>query len=235
MDSSRRRGRKRTSIGQEIDRITDRDRKTPRNALGLTQFTLYTALAIVSITNTSFSLAVDWLRDPRRRGVPLTAGHTNDGVKQYLEDIVLASTGAEIDAWGCSQRAPCPQALRAAHIIVARYNMTQRCCLANYQHGVAPSSRTLLRQYKAETRTLWVQGVELPSIALVRQPDSSSPRTFMYRWRKKMGVKFGRVRFGEPLTMEQKRAKVKQGFLEILSPIWVHFSASRGRSAGSVS
>ena len=190
----------------------DVDRKTARNALGLTHYTLCTALAIVSLTNTSFNLAVDWLKDPHRRGVPLSPDLPRDVVKRFLEEIVLASTGEEIVAWGSLENAPCRQALRAAHTIVARYNMTQRCCLANYQHGVAPSSRTLLHQYKAESRTLWVQGVELPSIALVRQPDSSSPRTFMWRWRKKMGVKFGRVRFGEPLTMEQKRAKVKQGF-----------------------
>ena len=213
----------------------DVDRKTARNALGLTHYTLCTALAIVSLTNTSFNLAVDWLKDPHRRGVPLSPDLPRDVVKRFLEEIVLASTGEEIVAWGSLENAPCRQALRAAHRIVAKYNMIQRVCLSNYQHGVAPSSRSLLREYNVANRRLSAQGVDLPSIGLVRRHHDSSPRTFMWRWRRKQGVKFGRVRFGEPLTMAQKRSKVRQGFWKLWSRFAPPFSGSGCRPAGSFS
>ena len=54
----------------------------------------------------------------------------------------------------------------------------------------------------------------------------------MWRWRRKQGVKFGRVRFGELLTMAQKRSKVRQGFWKLWSRFAPPFSGSGCRFAG---
>ena len=150
--------------------------------------------------------------NPHRKGAALLPGAPRDSVKAVLEDIVLASSGEDIAAWGCMEGAPSAPALRAAHKIVAKHNLTRRVCQANFQHGVAPSSRALLREYKAGLRSLSSQGVDLLRVAIPRRHDDANPRKFMSRWRRKHGVKFGRIRFGEPLTMAQKRAKVDPVF-----------------------
>ena len=204
--------RKRDMLSAELERLSDAKRRNPNNEAGLTPFTLFTALSLVSLTETTFHLAVDWLMRPQRRGGPLTPGVSRETVQTVLEDIVIASTPEEICSWQYMESTPCPKALRAAYKILAKHHMTIKVRDANFTHGVAPSSRFLLRNFNWKNRSLSSLGVHLPMVALQRRNGLSTPRTFMYKFRKKHGLRFGRIRFGEPLTLEQKRAKVMHIF-----------------------
>ena len=216
--------RKRNTLSGKLWTLLGTNRKTPRSEIGLTHFTLFTALSLVSLTDTTFSLAVDWLTRRNRRGPPLTPGISRETVRTLLEDIVIDSTPEEICSWQDMETAPCPTALRAAYKILAKHRMAMRVQEANSNHGVAPSSKSLLRKYNGINRSLREKGVHLSRVGLERRPGISTPRSFMAKFRREKRVKFGRLRFGEPLTLEQKREKVMEAFcrppLTVRDPIF---------------
>ena len=61
---------RRFPLWQEMDHTRHVMSDIPRSALGMTPFTLH-ALSIQSLTDTTFTLAVDWLTYPRRMGKQL--------------------------------------------------------------------------------------------------------------------------------------------------------------------
>ena len=70
----------------------------------------------MSLTNLSFSLAVDWLNSTvgRGDGAPLAPGTTRERVQEVLEEIVLACTPDEIASWATEEGSPRPAAVRPA-------------------------------------------------------------------------------------------------------------------------
>ena len=66
-------------------------RETPKSCLGLTDFTLHTALAILNMTNINMKLAVDWLMSAKRRGHRLDMDVTGEQIEAVLTQIIIAS------------------------------------------------------------------------------------------------------------------------------------------------
>ena len=48
---------------------TKRVKKTPRFFLGVSSFVIQTVMSILSLSNMSFDMAVDWLMDTKRKGM----------------------------------------------------------------------------------------------------------------------------------------------------------------------
>ena len=168
-----------------------------------------TALTILSLTNMNFDLAVSWLTDPHRRGLRLAPDITGDRVQRVLEDCMSICTPEEIASWGFRSDALSPASFRTAHTVVAKANLTAKVAAANNAHGVAPSSRSLLVKYNLAMRGLQATGVFDPWVhPEVGVSGDMSGRRWMSWWRQKFGVKFGAMRFGDPVSMEEKRLKV---------------------------
>ena len=74
--------------------------KTPRNAIVVSLWTMDVALAIVSLTNTSFELSANWLQRRRRKGIRVPAEVSRATVIEYLQDIVLMASAEHIPADG---------------------------------------------------------------------------------------------------------------------------------------
>ena len=129
-----------------------------------------------------------------------------------LEDIVLATPGTHIASWSTEEGALTNAALRPAAKIVARHHLANSVEHANMRQGLAPSSRSLLRIYNDFADSLADQGIYVPRAGLPRIHTSSSPRAFMNKWRRRQNILHGRIRFGEPLTLDQKRDKVQAFF-----------------------
>ena len=187
-------------------------KKTPRTVFSFTDFVLHTALSILSLSSLDFGLAVDWLLDPRRRGAQLSAEASRDQIQKVLEDIVLAATGDDIADWGSLETAPSKRALHWAHRVMLRHNMSKDVRLANFSFGVAPSSRCLLRKHNDRVRGLSGEGFQLQKVGLQRRHDLSSPRSYMSWLREKQRISFGKIRFGEAMTLEQKTRQGRMCF-----------------------
>ena len=111
--------RRRQQRNQECsrDRLTTeirRLRETPKSCLGLTDFTLHTAPAILSMTNINMELAVDWLMSAKRRGHRLHVGVTREQVEAVLSQTIIASNAEEITRWSDTTRCSLLPSLRAA-------------------------------------------------------------------------------------------------------------------------
>ena len=128
------------SSGRLIAEIR-RLRETPKSCLGLTDFTLHTALAILSMTNISMELAVDWLMSAKRRGHRLHVGVTREQVKAVLSQIIIASNAEEITRWSDTTRCSLLPSLRAASRFLQNQDLVKLIRNANAQQGRAASSK----------------------------------------------------------------------------------------------
>ena len=214
MEDREERGRCRSREGKEIKKIGDRLRKSPKSALGLSEWALRTALCIVSLTDTTFSLAVDWLKEPHRRSAAVSSQVTRETLQRLLEDIILASSPHDIVSWAYADTTPSRSALAAARKTVARHNMLTHVLHANEDNGIAPSSRSLWENYLEESSMSPEAASQMRRNWATTAKGRTCARMFMMRWRRRKGVKIGRIRFGEPLTLEEKRAMVCPKFLD---------------------
>ena len=208
--------RRRQQRNQECsrDRLTTeirRLRETPKSCLGLTDFTLHTALAILSMANINMKLAVDWLMLTKRRGHRLDMDVTREQIEAVLTQIIIASNADEITGWSDPTRCSLLPSLRAASSYVQNQDLVCMISKANAHQGRAPSSRNILNFLNSHRRLRNAPGWKPARVGNRYRPSLSSPRTYMNKWRKKHGVEFGKVRFGEPLTLSQKRQKVTRG------------------------
>ena len=116
-------------------------RETPKSCLGLTDFTLHTALAILSMTNINMKLAVDWLMLTKRRGHRLDMDVTREQVEAVLTQIIITSNAEEITRWSDPTRCSLLPSLRAASSYVQNQDLVNMISKANAQQGRAPSSK----------------------------------------------------------------------------------------------
>ena len=127
----------RARLTTEIRRL----RETPKFCSGLTDFTLHTALAILSMTNINMKLAVDWLMSAKRRGHRLHVGVTREHLMAVLSQIVIASNAEEITRWSDSTCCSLLPSLRAASRFLQNQDLVKLVRNANAQQGRAASSK----------------------------------------------------------------------------------------------
>ena len=163
------------------------------------------------MTNISMELAVDWLMSAKRRGHRLHMDVTREQVEAVLTQIISASNAEEITRLSDPTRCSLLPSLRAASSYVQNQDLVAMVSKANAQQGRAPSSNKILDHLNSHRRLRNAPGWKPARVGNRYRPSLSSPRTYMNKWRKKHGVKFGKIRFGEPLTLSQKRQKVTRG------------------------
>ena len=193
---------------KQIDHTLERLRKTSRGKFGITEYCLRTALAILALTNLDTSLAVQWLFDKRRRGVPLNNTVQRQDVEDFLTNIVIQSSADTILSWGNAQASPVLNCVRTAHKVIADNHTVQILADANVRLGRAPSSASVLHNININRRKRALDGEDYFYLSSRRKHLISTPRAFMSKWRRKHDLKIGKIRFGEPLTVDQKREKV---------------------------
>ena len=137
---------------EHIDHALERLRKTPRRQFGITEYCLYTALAILSLTNLDISLAVEWLFRKKRKGAALNNDATRVHVEDFLINIVNQSSRDMILSRGSPQNCPLLGSVRTANQYVADRGTAQRLRDANIRLGRAPSSDCVLRDTNTNRR-----------------------------------------------------------------------------------
>ena len=109
---------------------------------------MHVALAIVTLSNTTFGLSVDWLERRKRRGALLPAQVSRADVVRHLEDVVLATPPAIIATLGdrehATDHATDQSAMRAATRFLRRNRLCEMVSQANTEQGKPVSSRVLL-------------------------------------------------------------------------------------------
>ena len=81
--------------------------------------------------------------------------------------------------------------------------------MSNTVYGKPLPSIHVVRNYYAENNMTETRGALLESRPR-NNTKASRHRMWAVRWRKRYGVKCGRIRFGEPLSESNKRRKVEQ-------------------------
>ena len=168
---------------------------------------MQTAMAILSLSNMSYDMAVDWLMDPKRKGIKVPEEITRATATTTLEEIVLAAGAAEIVSWGDRERCRNQSALRCATDYVRERRLYQVVAVANNTHGKSLLSSSFLTDYKQGNTESETRG----ALLLPRPFENNSRsahRVWACRWRKKHNVKAGKIRFGEPPSQADKRLKV---------------------------
>ena len=155
----------------------------------------------------SYDLAVDWLLDKRRKGLNVPDNITATQLRAFLEDTVLESSPETMNSWSDRFHAPNLLALRAAAKVVERQNLYKIASSSNYDSGIALPSQAVLSAVNRTFATSATRGFVLPPLRLTRSRKPAQ-KMWLTRWRKRHHVRFGRVRFGEPCTLEEKRHKV---------------------------
>ena len=159
----------------------------------------------------------------KRRGHRLHMDVTREQVEAVLTHIIIASHAQEITRWSDSTRCSLLPSLRAASSYLQNQGLVKMVRNANAQQGRAPSSNKLLDHLNYHRRLRNAPGWKPARVGNRYRPSLSSPRTYMNKWRKKHGVKFGKIRFGEPLTLSQKRQKVTREMCSRLFRIAARF------------
>ena len=144
----------------------------------------------------------------KRRGAPLNNAAQRLDVEDFLTNIVIQSSPDMILSWGSPQACPLLSSVRTAHQVIADRDTVQTLADANVRLGRAPSSASVLHNININRRKRALDGEDYFYLSSRRKHLISSPRAFMTKWRRKHDLKMGRIRFGEPLTVEQKRKKV---------------------------
>ena len=93
---------------------SQRVENTPRLFLGVSSFVIQTVMSILSLSNMSFDMAVDWLMDTKRKGMKVPEEITRATATTALEEMVLAADAAEIVSWGDRDRCLNQTSLRIA-------------------------------------------------------------------------------------------------------------------------
>ena len=186
-------------------------RKSGYSLLGMTRYVLYTALAILSLSSMNYEAALDWLQSSRRRGAKLTRGTSRDALRRGLEEIVLRSSVADIVTWGDRENAPDQAALRTATTLLRRKGLVAAVATANYRRGRPMSSVDVINAYNNSNDPTSTRGSVLGNVSLPHHKNSPG-WTWMKRWRQGHHTRVGRIRFGEPISIPEKRRKVLAKF-----------------------
>ena len=164
-------------------------------------------MSILSLSNMSFEMAVDWLMDTKRKGMQVPPEITRATATIALEEMVLAASAAEIVSWGDRDACVNQTSLRIATDYVRKRRLYRDVAVANNTHGRPLPSSSLLNKYNKGNAQSETRGALLPPRPFENH-SRSAHRVWACRWRKKHNVKAGKIRFGEPLSTTAKRLKV---------------------------
>lgn len=191
------------TVRQESTRL----RRGGYTLLGMTWYVLYTALAILSLSTMNFETALDRLQSSRRRGARLRPGTSREALRRVLQEIVIRSSAEDVANWGDRHRAPHQGALRTATRLLRRKDLVRAVARANYLHVRPMSSEDVVNLYNNANDPTSSRGSLLRNVSGPHIPRSSRGQ-WTLRWRRQHGVRFGRIRFGEPISIPEKRRKV---------------------------
>ena len=194
-------------LSRQERQLRRRYRATPRNLLGVSRFVLQTALSILSLSNMSYDMATAWIMDRNRKGLKVLKHITSANVKSRLEEIVLEASAEEIVAWEDRELCSNQTSLRVATDYVRKCNLIGRVAISNTVYGQPLPSVLVVRDFYAQNTVTETRGAVLQTTAH-NNIKASRHRMWAVRWRRKYGVKSGRIRFGEPLSECNKRRKV---------------------------
>ena len=189
-------------LPQEHERV----RKTPRNGIGVSLWTMHVALAIVSLTGTTFELSADWLQRRRRRGVLLPQNVSRQELINHLQNIVLATSPEMIANWSDMHMCPNKMALAEATRFVRRRQLRDSVYCQNVRQGKPVTSQDVLALYNSFNSQESVSGSILPTLPNYLTVPSA-PRVWVARWRKASNVGIGTIRPGESISLLEKRIK----------------------------
>ena len=195
-------------LARQVQRLRCRHRTTPRDCLGVSRFVLQTALSILSLSNMSFDMATAWIMDRNRKGVKVPKHIRSMHVRHSLEEIVLEASAEEIVAWGDREFCSNHTSLRVATDYVRKCDLLRSVTISNTVYGRPLASVLVIRDFYAQNTTTETRGAVLRSTAR-NTIKPSRHRMWAVRWRKKYGAKSGKIRFGEPLSEDNKRRKVR--------------------------
>ena len=178
-------------------------RKTPRNAIGVSMWTMHVALAIVSLTNTTFELSADWLQRRRRLGILLPQNVSRQEVINHLQNIVLATSPDIIANWSDVHMCPNKTALAEATRFVRRRQLRDLVYCQNVRQGKPVTSQDVLTLYNSFNSQAYVYGSILPTLPNYLSVPSAA-RSWVTRWRKESNVGIGTIRPGENISLLDK-------------------------------
>ena len=187
--------------------------KTPRNAIGVSLWTMDVALAIVSLTNTTFELSADRLQRRRRNGTRVPANVSRATVIEHLQDIVLMASAEDICRWGDIHDAPNRRAVEEATRWVQRSYLGTMVSRQNTTERKPVTSKNLIELYNKMTIDEAIAPHGLPLVPNYLSTPSAS-RQWARRWRQEQGFKCGKMPCGDPVSTPDKQIKVGTCFFE---------------------
>ena len=179
--------------------------------LGLSHTVWKIALCLTVLSDLDVDLAVSWLAQRRRRR-KRQSGIRKDAsllrIRQHLTSTVLEHDLADMSSWVDPERATLGVAvLRQATQVANEASVRKRIRQHNDEKGVPlPSS---------EVRNLWTArnadgdfGIPLPPREAHWKNRLRQTAVWAHRFRQRARVRLGIMRTTEPISLEEKRAKV---------------------------
>lgn len=191
-------------VGRELKRAKQRERdkrKKDAKAWVLSSVERNTALIIYSLTNYTAKPAARFL---------MVCGQKHrwpEKLEQELEvladDLFLQVSPEDLADLSHMEDSTDPAAMKSALVFAEEWKLAQWTADLNAQHGVAPSTESVLQRYEE-------QRLAIPEAVRPRSRGTAhdvAARVWAVAWRRRWGGKHGRIRVQEDIPVEDLRSK----------------------------
>ena len=177
-----------------------------RNPLGLTTWTLQVAVCISCALGYNFNAGVCWLFDKKRKGAPLEPSADREALTLQLEEYFVAADIGELVSWATPESTTIwSSVLKTAQQYAKDWKLVGFVQDTNILHESVVQSGALFDRYNQLLRQ---DASCQPFLRCYDLGDATARKCWAYRWRRRVGGKFGSLRKAQRFDLEMTRAKV---------------------------
>ena len=182
-----------------------------RSPLGITAWTLQVAVCVSCVLRHNFNAGVCWLFEKKRKGAPVDPSADRAELVLQLEEYFVAADTDELVSWVTPESTPLRSSvLRKAQQYAKDWELADFVQETNTVHDSVAQSGVLLDRYSDLLRR------DAPCLRRYDLGDANARKCWAYRWRKRVGGKFGSLRKAQKFDLEATRVKAALGHIFLI-------------------